>query len=158
MQNLFGLSARKVYHTPSITIRVVDSYSTFSPFPQTEDRLEVVCFLWHLLYPIRMLPFQKYATLCCPDFPLLSLNRSDESVCGAKIWINALTVIFNTCLVFGWHAHKSKFFNGRTIYQKTQFFQFTTVFNGLVMPDNANILVNFKPYCGAFSFQPLYST
>jgi len=44
-RNLFGLSTRKVYPAPNVTIGAVSSYLTFSPFPH----IEVVCFLWHFL-------------------------------------------------------------------------------------------------------------
>jgi len=50
-QNLFGLSARKVYHALLLTQEPVSSYLTFSPLPIWKIKREV-CFLWHYLSPI----------------------------------------------------------------------------------------------------------
>jgi len=35
-RSLFGLSTRKVFHAPDVTIRAVGTYSTFSPFPRSD--------------------------------------------------------------------------------------------------------------------------
>lgn len=35
-QDLFGLSTRKVYPAPGVTVRAVSSYLTFSPLPPTQ--------------------------------------------------------------------------------------------------------------------------
>ena len=48
-QNLFGLSTRKVYRAPNVTIGAVGSYPTFSPLLRYT---EAVCFLWHFLFTL----------------------------------------------------------------------------------------------------------
>ena len=51
-----------------VTMRLVGSYSTFSPlpyFPKKERRL----FSSTLLYPHGQLSVRKWDALCCPDFP-----------------------------------------------------------------------------------------
>jgi len=86
--DLFDLAARKVYHAPSVTLRAVGSYPTFSPSPR---RNKAVYFLWHCLLPKRLhcgTPgFPGYGTLCCPDFPPPDKSGSDKTACiPAKLY------------------------------------------------------------------------
>ena len=70
-------------HSPTITRRLVVSYTTFSSLPQ--DQQNVFCqfpkggyFLLPSPTVTNSFYFQKWSALCCPDFPLAYNYASDE--------------------------------------------------------------------------------
>jgi len=68
---------------------LVSSYLTFSPLPQSKSgRL----FSATLLYFHKYLPIHKYGALHCPDFPLLSTDKSDRPACYVR---KSTTILFN---------------------------------------------------------------
>ena len=64
-------------HSPMITHRLVVSYTSFSPLPCTPKRQS-----GHSLLPAPTVTnsfhFQKWGTLCCPDFPPVPYDTSDR--------------------------------------------------------------------------------
>lgn len=94
---LFGLSTRKVYHAPAVTIRAVSSYLTFSPFPPPDTSRGGSLFSVALSVSDpnpdsyrdrdRSLPVRKCDALCCPDFPFRpdSSGRNDKTACSTKL-------------------------------------------------------------------------
>ena len=64
-------------HSPTITRRLVVSYTTFSPLP-LPLRAVGGCFLLPAPTVTNCFHFQKWGTLCCPDFPPVPYGTSDR--------------------------------------------------------------------------------
>ena len=67
IQDIFGLSAHRVYTIYLLPNKYVCFYHTFSPLPQKEA--VIFCYTFRHIYSIRP-PVRWYGALCCPDFPL----------------------------------------------------------------------------------------